>query len=456
MAMQDLPINWSAFSTKAMQSIKFSDSFINIFEGAVRSSKTVSSIIAWIQFMEESPHYHFLMTGKTENTCYRNVIGGATGIVAIMGKNRAKFKQSGEGGSVLELKFPNPDRETRSKNPWITKICYVVGANDTKSEGKIRGMTIAGWYADEVTLYPESFVKQAINRMSLDGAKAYWTCNPDSPYHYIMEEFISLKKEKGYRVFHFTLDDNKALSDRYKEQLKKAYKGLWYKRMVEGLWVMADGIIYDNFNHDYVEQGGMVCIEKPPKILKYWIGVDYGNSNATVFLLLGLATDDKLYVLDEYYHSGKGDMGKSKSPSQYAEDFIKFLDREDHNGDPIHVLLDKIFIDPSAKGFILELYNKLPKQIRRKITTANNDVLFGIEVVTSLIGNDCVRVHKSCKQVLKELSSYCWNPTAQKVGEDKPIKENDHTLDALRYTTVGTRKIWEKILKIEYKNTRRS
>ena len=249
---------------------------------------------------------------------------------------------------------------------------------------------------------------------------------------------------------------NQTELDKVKEQLKKAYKGLWYKRMVEGLWVMADGIIYDNFNHDYVEQGGMVCIEKPPKILKYWIGVDYGNSNATVFLLLGLATDDKLYVLDEYYHSGKGDMGKSKSPSQYAEDFIKFLDREDHNGDPIHVLLDKIFIDPSAKGFILELYNKLPKQIRRKITTANNDVLFGIEVVTSLIGNDCVRVHKSCKQVLKELSSYCWNPSAQKVGEDKPIKENDHTLDALRYTTVGTRKIWEKILKIEYKNTRRS
>lgn len=449
MALQDLPINWSLFSPKALQSIKYSDSFINIYEGAVRSSKTVSSIIAWIQFVEDSPHHHFLMTGKTENTCYRNIIGGATGIVAIMGKNRAKFRQSGEGGSVLEMKFPNRDSATKEKNPWITKICYVVGANDSKSEGKIRGMTIAGWYADEVTLYPESFVKQAINRMSLDGAKAYWTCNPDSPYHYVMEEFINQKKEKGYRVFHFTLDDNKALSERYKEQLKKAYKGLWYKRMVEGLWVMADGIIYDNFDHE-----AMVVRDKP-KIIRYWIGVDYGNSNATTFILIGLGEDNQIYILDEYYHSGKGDMGKSKSPSMYAQDFIDFLDRVDHQGVEIQHLLDKIFIDPSAKGFILELYNKLPKHLRKKITSANNEVLFGIEIVTSLIGNDLIRVHASCKHVLKELSSYCWNPSAQKVGKDEPIKENDHTLDAIRYACVGNRRFWEKILRINFGDTRR-
>lgn len=449
MAMQDLPINWSLFSTKALQSIIYSDAFINIYEGAVRSSKTVSSIIAWIKFVEESPHYHFLMTGKTENTCYRNVIGGATGIVAIMGKDRAKFVKSGEGGSVLEMRFPNRNPETKDREPWITKICFVVGANDNASEGKIRGMTIAGWYADEVTLYPESFVKQAINRMSLDGAKAYWTCNPDSPYHYIMEEFINLKQEKGYRVFHFELDDNRALSDRYKDQIKKAYKGLWYKRMIEGLWVMADGIIYDNFDHE------LMVVDEKPKIQKYWIGVDYGNSNATVYLLIGLGEDNRMYILDEYLHSGKGDMGKSKSPSQYAKDFMEFLDREDHQGVPIQHLLEKIFIDPSAKGFILELYNQLPKHLRKKISTANNEVLFGIEVMTSLVGNDRVRVYRKCKHTLKELSSYCWSPQAQKTGEDKPLKENDHAMDAWRYVGVGTRKMWEKILKVDFGNTRR-
>ena len=443
-----MPIDWTKFSPKALQSIKYSDSFINIYEGAVRSSKTVSSIVAWLQFVEESPHNYFLMTGKTETSCYRNIIGGATGIEAIMG-DRANFKGNGEGGSVLELKFPNRNPETKERDPWITKMCYVVGANDAKSEQKIRGMTIAGWYADEVTLYPESFVKQAINRMSLNGAKAYWTCNPDSPYHYIMEEFIQMKKEKGYRVFHFTLDDNISLSERYKDQLKTAYKGLWYKRMVEGLWVVADGIIYSNFDDSMIIRG------EKPVIQKYWIGVDYGNSNATTLLLIGLTEEGKMVICDEYYHSGKGSMDSAKSPSQYAQDFIDFIDRQDHQGIEIQYLLEHIFIDPSAKGFILELYTLLPKHIRRKIRPAFNEVLVGIEVVTSLIGNGAVRVHSSCKNTLRELNSYCWSPVAQKVGKDEPMKENDHTMDALRYMVMGTRKIWEKQLKIKFETRNR-
>lgn len=191
----------------------------------------------------------------------------------------------------------------------------------------------------------------------------------------------------------------------------------------------------------------MVSLEKP-EITRYYITVDYGNSNATAFLLVGIGTDGRMHVVDEYYHSGKGDtdMSRSKSPSQYAEDFIKFLDREDHQGKPISLLLDRIFIDPSAKGFILELYQRLPRHLRNKIAGAHNEVLFGIEVLTSAIGNDKVRVHRSCQWVLKELASYCWDPNAQKNGEDKPLKENDHTLDALRYCAVGIR----DLLKIQF------
>ena len=440
-------IEWSPFSLKGMQSIKYADAFINIYEGAVRSSKTVCSTIAWIKFLEESPHQYFLMTGKTEDTCYRNMIGGATGMIAIMGADNCQYKKSGDGGTVVECRFPD-----KKNGKWIYKWCYVVGANDAQSEQKIRGMTVAGWLADEVTLYPESMVKQAINRMSLDGAKAFWTCNPDSPYHYIMTEFIEMAKEKGYRVFHFSLDDNKALSTRYKDQLKKAYKGLWYKRMVLGQWVMADGVIYNNFNTDLEKDGGMVITEKPRVISKYNVAVDYGNSNATTFLLIGFI-NGKEYVLDEYYHSGKD--GKGKSPSQYAKDLLAFIDRNDHNGSSIAAKLDKIIIDPSAKGFILEFYNVAPKHIRGKITPARNDVVFGIEITTSLIDNNVVRVHKSCENFLREISTYCWDENAQKKGKDQPIKDNDHTMDAFRYNNVVTRKYWERILNTNFDNRRR-
>jgi PBSX family phage terminase large subunit len=438
-------INWQ-FSEKAVQSIAYSNKFINIWEGAVRSSKTVASIVRWIGFVEESEYPEFLISGKTEGTIYRNILGGAMGILAIMGEKRAKFIKSGDGGSRLEMKFPNKDPKTRGKHPWITKVCYVVGANDEKSENKIRGMTIGGWYADEVTLYPESFVKQAINRMSVKGAKAFWTTNPDSPYHYIKTEFIDKAKKKNYATFHFTLMDNPSLPEEYIANLKSAYTGLWYKRMVLGLWVMADGVIYDMFNHDQLAAGGQVIATLPEgvTILHDWITVDYGNSNATVFLHMAEGNDGHCYQLGEYYHSGReNDEQHQKSPSDYANDMLDWIEEQGQFWDR-QLNLKAIYIDPSAKGFILELYKVLPKKLRGKIQAAHNDVLLGIEITSSVIGQSVLRVMARCKNTLRELASYCWDPTAQKRGEDRPLKENDHTMDAVRYFFMATRKKWLK------------
>ena len=427
-------IEWKPFSKNALMSISTCDSWINIWEGAVRSSKTIASIIAWIAFIEESEHTQFLMTGNTTDTLYRNIIGADIGMLTILG-DRAQYIKSGEGGShlMIQCKRKNP---RPPENEMVEKICWCVGAHSAPAENRIRGMTVAGWYADEVTLYPESVVKQAINRMSLSGARAFWTCNPDSPYHYIKTEFIDQAKKKDIRVFHFTLDDNLALDERYKANLKRSYQGLWYKRMVEGLWVMADGVIYDMFNHDPVYSNGMVCA-KIPNCRRYWVGIDYGTSNATTFLLYGLGEDGRLYIINEYYHSGKDPDAKQKSPQMYAEDFKRWLDaQQDEFGNQIKP--DAIFIDPSAKGFMLQLWQLGIK----KVTAADNDVKTGIELVTSVIGQDKLRVHARCKNTLREFSSYVWDPNAQKRGEDKPLKENDHCMDNIRYTINGTRQLW--------------
>ncbi|MDK6230831.1 PBSX family phage terminase large subunit, partial [Streptococcus agalactiae] len=51
-----------------------------------------------------------------------------------------------------------------------------------------------------------------------------------------------------WRNFNFTLDDNPALSEEYKESLKAEYTGLWYKRFILGQWVAAEGAVYDMWN----------------------------------------------------------------------------------------------------------------------------------------------------------------------------------------------------------------
>lgn len=413
-------VEWKPFSPKALDAMQNSNAFINILEGAVRSSKTLTSIIAWLSFLEESPHDEFLMSGNTTDTLYRNVIGGTYGILSIMGKRRAKYMKAGQGGAQLILRFGNRE-----------KICYCVGAYNEKAEERIRGMTVAGWYADEVTLYPESFVKQAINRLSLPGARAFWTCNPDSPYHYIKTEFIDKAEQKGYKHWHFKLDDNWALSEEYKENIKKAYAGVWYQRMVEGLWVLAEGVIYDMFDED------VHVVRELPRMVKRWVAVDYGTASVTVFQLLGLGNDDNLYVIDEWRHDAK-EAGRQMTDIELARAFKEWILGWD-------VIPSSIFVDPSAKSFALQLN----RDFRRVVTVedADNTVNDGIRVVSSLFAARRLFVHERCKGLRQELSTYMWDPNYQKIGKDKPLKENDHSCDTLRYGVYSQRSIWRSILK---------
>src|SRR5690625_7803891 len=70
-------------------------------------------------------------------------------------------------------------------------------ANDRQSESKIRGMTIAGHYGDEITLWPESYFAQSLARMSVAGAKMIGTTNPDSPNHWLKKDWIDADKGRS-------------------------------------------------------------------------------------------------------------------------------------------------------------------------------------------------------------------------------------------------------------------
>ena len=393
---------WAPFSSKALVSLANCDAFINIFEGAVRSSKTVVSTVAWLTFIEESEHTEFLMTGKTADTLFRNVIGGSYGVLAIMGK-RATYVKSSQGGAKLTLKFGGKK-----------KICYCLGANDERAEGNLRGMTIAGWYADELTLYPESFVKQAINRMSLEGAQAFWTMNPDSPFHYIKLEFIDKAKEKGYRLFHYELGDNLSLSQRYKDELKKAYTGLWFKRMVLGLWVMAEGSIYDMW-----DDSKHIIHEIPPGLNRNGVSIDYGTTNPCTFGLYEWREGTrKITLTREYYYDSKA-LNIQKTDQEYADAFATWL-----NG----LWPEVVYVDPSAASFIAEL-----KKRGYPVRNANNDVLDGIRFTAGMITGGNFNVMNTCKGTIQEFPSYIWDPKAQVLGLDKPLKQNDHAMDRNRY-----------------------
>ena len=366
---------------------------INIADGAIRSGKTHVFNLRWLEEIVTAPPGPFLMAGKTIRTLERNVLKSQNGLFDLLGEGNYKYNSS-----TGELIIGN-------------RIIYCIGANDEKAENKIRGMTLVSALCDEVTLFPKSFIEQLIGRCSVKGGHLFWNCNPDTPYHYIKQDYLDNQEMKPLiNHWRFLMDDNPYLTTynpEYIEQAKRTFKGVFYKRNVLGEWANAEGLVYPHFDDEV-----HIVDTLPEKFDKIYVGIDYGTVHPTTFTMVGKYKDN-LYVIKEYCKSGKRN-------TQLVSDLMSFIDGYKING---------ITVDSAAASFILELKNY-------KITTKDcvKAVEDGISFVSSLLGDNKLYVHKSCKNLIKEFYSYSWDEKkSQTSGKDVVVKLNDDVLDSLRY-----------------------
>ena len=92
--------------------------------------------------------------------------------------------------------------------------------------------------------------------------------------------------------------------------------------------------------------------------------------------------------------------------------------------------ISKVVIDPAALGFRMAL----GKVLDVPILLAENEVLPGIQKVTEEIDTNLVKIDTAgCPELARQGYNYRWDERAGQRGEDRPAKEDDHGLDALRY-----------------------
>jgi PBSX family phage terminase large subunit len=374
-----------------------------IADGAIRSGKTVCMSLSFIMWaMQRFKGQNFAMCGKTIGSFRRNVLFW----LKLMLKSR--------GYRVVDHRSDNLVEISRGK---VTNYFYIFGGKDERSQDLIQGITLAGVLFDEVALMPESFVNQATGRCSVDGSKYWFNCNPDGPYHWFKTNWIDGAKKKNLIVLHFTMEDNLSLSEKIKARYRSMYSGVFYKRYILGLWAMAEGIIYDMFDVDRhvkkVKDFARLLIDGGR-----YVSIDYGTQNAMVFLLWNKGIDKKWYCTREYYYSGR-DKGIQKADSQYADDLENWLE-----GTPVKAII----VDPSAASFITELNNRGYKTMK-----ADNAVEDGIRLVSTLLNTGRIAFSQSCINTIKEFASYIWDAKAADRGEDRPVKQHDHAMDAVRY-----------------------
>lgn len=379
-----------------------------VADGSIRSGKTIAFIFAFILWSITCfTDQNFIISGRTIGALKRNVIGPMLRILR-----------------ALKIEYVY----NRSENylEFGANTYYLFGADNEASSDLVQGITAAGWLGDEVALQHPEFLNQAMGRLlSVEGSKFWWNCNPESPQHTVKVDFIDKAKEKRILHLHFDLDDNLTLTQKAKEKAKRMFSGVFFKRYILGLWCAAEGAIYDMFDE------AVHVVDKLPEMRRYWVGIDYGTTNPTVFLLLGLGVDDKLYFVDEW----RSDAGRNKSviwtdPKLSAE-YRKWITA--HGVQP-----RSIFVDPSAASFI----NMLADDGVRRLVKADNAVVNGIRRFSSLLGVQRLFIHRRCKGLIAEIQGYLWDAKASARGEDIPIKKNDHGPDGGRYIINGLVNVW--------------
>ena len=382
---------------------KFKNRKAIICDGSVRSGKTVSMILGFVHWaMRFFDGKNFGICGKTISSTERNIILPLLNMPDITDYYSLQYIR-GENKRII------------IRSGSHTNTFFIFGGKDESSYTLVQGITLSGVLFDEVALMPKSFVDQAVARTLSEPEARYWfNCNPESAEHWFYKEWICNTRQKKALHLHFTMQDNPILSPEQIADAERLYTGVFYNRYIKGLWCVAEGLIYPMFDkavhvthHPELQPGG-----------DYYISCDYGTLNPTSAGLWYLQPDGHAIRLREYYYDGR----KTKTPRTDEEHYAALKQLAGDVADKVRAVI----VDPSAASFI--------ECIRRhglfRVWQADNSVLNGIRDTSSLLQMQYLQFCDNCTDIIREFSLYRWD---ESVTEDRPIKENDHAMDDMRY-----------------------
>lgn len=379
---------------------------LNILEGSVRSGKTWISLILWAVWVASRPKdYPNIMCAKSLQTLKRNCLSP---LQELVGKNNFKFSLNTKEGILFGRKI------------------LLEGANDGRSEGKIRGSTLGGAYCDELTLFPQDFFIMLLSRLSLPGAKLIATTNPDVPTHWLLTEYLNNENLTGglFRMF-FHIDDNTTLPADYVESLKREYTGVYYDRFIRGDWVVANGAIYKVFS----DSPSAYNADELPNFDYINIGLDFGGNGSQHALCASGITHDmqQLYALktERIPAADMTPQALYKRAYEFCEDILKRYGK-----------ISAVYADSAEQTLIAGLRQALrPLGIVVK-NSLKREINDRIRATTMLMAGERFKlVTSECNSLVNAFKGAVWNDKI--IGKEERLDDGTSdidTLDAFEYS----------------------
>ena len=298
-------------------------------------------------------------------------------------------------------------------------IVYSGGMKDDDQREAIRSIGgqggLDGAWMEEGNAFSREDYEEVLGR--LRGNAGGWrqliiSTNPGPPRHWIYTDLI---KGNQAHVYYSKAADNPNNPNEYLSILDRL-TGTQRKRLVEGLWVQAEGAVYDTF--DYATH---VTERDAKDFVSWYIAEDEGYTNPAVILLIGEDSDGRWHVSREFYKAGvlQGAIVKTTKEWQ-KEKRTSFA-----------------AVDEAAAGLIADLQSAGVRAVGAK-----GRVLDGIQTIQNRLkvqgdGKPRLTISAECPNLIGEFESYTWKRTPAGIVRDEPEKQYDHALDALRYFAVA-------------------
>lgn len=410
---------------------------IALWAGAVRSGKTIASLIAFLLAIQEAPQQGLIVVvGRTLQTIERNVIDPLQAD-ELFGWC-APYVHHTRGSGVATI---------------LGRPVHLVGASDVRSEARIRGATISLAYVDEATLLPQPFWMMLLSRLSTPNARMFATTNPDSPNHWLRKHFMLRSGAVGMRYWNFRLEDNPSLTLAYVERLKRQYTGLWYRRFIDGAWCTAEGAIYEEWD-DSIH---VVPWFQPPEGWTRWWSVDFGFVHPFICQFWAEDPDGRLWLYREIVYT-------HRLVEDHARDILSTVRRPradidwaklGREPDPKNQA-DWEWTEPRPRAVICdhdaEDRATLERHLGMGTVAAKKTVSDGIQAFAGrlrpagdgkprlFVMRDAVVERDPQMEAAKtpigleeEITGYVWDTGGGKKAKEVPLKEKDDSCDAGRY-----------------------
>lgn len=394
---------------------------INLLEGSVSSGKTWISLVLWGFWVGTMPKDKlYLMCAKSITTLKRNCL---MLLEELVGSNNFTYSINAKEGNLFG------------------RTVLLEGANDARSESKIRGLSLQGAYCDELTQFPEDFFTMLLSRLRIPGAKLIATTNPDRPTHWLKTKYIDRKNELNFLDMKFLIDDNTTLDPDYIRDVKKEYTGVFYERFIKGDWVAAEGAIYK----DFADAPPKYTLDAAPDDIAFCtLGMDFGgNGSAHAIVCTGYSRGlKKIVAVDEYYRK------EVISPLQLERDTVDFVRRCKSK-----YKITDMYCDSAEQVLIKGIKGALAREkIPINVHNARKGAIIDrIRFTCHMMAAGRFFVTKNCKHLAEAFSGAVWDG---KKLDDTRLDDGSVNIDSLDAFEYSIEPYMKRILQLYFSGGR--